>query len=119
MKKILIFSALVFLTSNISTGENFNLIPTGLRVTILDNLGNLVEGATVVVFGKEEDYRFEKNPVAGPELTDARGRVTFKPIMPKSYYIYVVKGDKNNNGEGVRTSRLSPNKMNKINIIIR
>ena len=120
MKKIIMLSMLLLSTGIVSNGEKFNLIPTSLRVTVLDYLGNLVERATVIVFGNEEDYRLEKDPTAGPELTDVKGRVTFKKgITPKSYYIFVAKDDMNNNGAGVRTSRLDPNKRNKINIIIR
>lgn len=100
-----------------STEKN-QLLSTKLRVTVLDDLGNLEEGANVAIFASEEDYRSETNPVAGPAKTDDKGRVTFKKIPAQSYYILVMKGEKKNDGKGVRTSKLDEGKMNKINIVI-
>lgn len=94
------------------------LLTTKLRITVLDDLGNLQKGALVAIFSNETDYRFETNPVEGPEETDEKGRVTFKKVPAQSYYILVIKGEKKNDGKGVRTSRLDTGKMNKINIVI-
>ncbi len=114
---------LIFLTGAIlalpgATTVKAQVLPTKLRVTVLDDLGNLQEGAVVAVFSNETDYRFETNPVAGPEETDKKGTVTFKKIPAQSYYILVIKGDKKNDGRGVKTSKLDTGKMNKINIVI-
>ncbi len=98
--------------------EKSQLLPTNLRITVLDDLGNIVEGAVVAIFSNENDYRFETNPIAGPDETDKKGRVTFKKVPAQSYYVMVVKGDKKNDGKGVRTSKLEVGKMNKVNIVI-
>ncbi len=94
------------------------MFPTNLRITVLNNLGNLEEGATVIVFNNEEEYRDEQNAIAGPEKTDRKGRVTFKRLPAKAYYIHVVKGDKSNIGQGVKADKLQEGRMNKINVVI-
>ena len=99
--------------------NSVQLLPTNLRVTVLDDLGNLEQGAVVAIFATEQDYRLETNPVAGPRDTDKKGRVTFKKVPAQSYYVLVIKGDKKNDGKGVRTSKLDAGKMNKVNIVIR
>ena len=114
---ILLFLSLIFVSA--SPKKSAQLFPTNLRITVLDDLGNLQEGATVIVYEKEEDYRQEANPVTDPEQTDRKGRVTFKRIVAKSYYVQVVKGDKKNDGKGVKTAKLDEGRMNKINIVIR
>ena len=95
------------------------LFPTNLRITVLDDLGNLEAGAVVVLFTTEQDYRFETNPVAGPLESDKKGRVTFKRIPAQAYYLMVTKGDKNNDGKGVKTAILDAGRMNKVNVVIR
>lgn len=92
-------------------------IPPIVKVTVVDNLGNHVEGAEVVLYDTKEDYEKEVNPVA-KETTDSKGRVTFKKLEPKSYFIHVFKGDMNNNWSGVQTDNLLPNKINKMIVVI-
>ena len=116
----IIASVLMILTlSALTIAQNMQLMPTNLRVTVLDDLGNIQEDVEVTVYANEQDYRFETNPVAGPEVTDEKGRVTFKKIPPESYYILARKGEMNNDGKGVKTSRLDEKRVNKINIVIR
>ncbi|MEQ9423613.1 MAG: carboxypeptidase-like regulatory domain-containing protein [Cyclobacteriaceae bacterium] len=118
MKRVLFTVSMICIMIMLSNSVQSQLLPTNLQVTVLDDLGNVVEGATVIIFENEEDYRFENNPAFGPELTDKKGRVTFKKIPAKSYYVFVSKGDKNNDGKGVKTSRLEPGKKNQINVVI-
>lgn len=92
-------------------------LPTKLKITVLDGLGNLTEGAKVTIFKTETDYTNNENPVA-TGITDAKGRVVFKNLEPIIYYVYAYKGDMNNNGEGVKISTLEEGKMNIVNTII-
>ena len=85
---------------------------------MLDYLGNTMEGATVNIFPTENDYRNETNPVQEKQLTDKKGRVSFKKLEPVIYFVYVVKDDMNNVGGGVQTDTLEGGKVNKVNIII-
>ena len=93
------------------------LLPTKLKVTVINGLGNFVEEATVALYENEEDYRDSTNAVATGK-TDKKGRVTFKDLKLIGYYIEAKKGEQNNNGEGVLTSKLSEGKINKVNTVI-
>ena len=93
------------------------LLPTRLRVTVIDGLGNFVEGGSVHIYEKKEDYIAGKNAVAMLK-TDKKGRVTFKELKPISYFIQAVKGDMKNDGEGVVTAPLSEGRINKVNTVI-
>lgn len=105
----------VFSFKNIETNESF--LPTKLKVTVLDRLGNVVPGATVTLYKNEEDYRNSTNPVQKVE-SEEDGIALFKDLNPVSYFIDARKGDENNDGEGVQTAPLQEGKVNKVNTII-
>jgi len=92
-------------------------LPTKLKITVIDGLGNLTEGAIVTIYNDEEDYRESENAIAR-DTTDIKGKVKFGELEPISYYIDARKGDMNNNGEGVKTAVLLEGKLNKVNTII-
>ncbi len=115
MKIALLFTIFFFNSGQVETNEQ--LLPTKLRVTVIDGLGNFVEGASVSIYETEEDYRGSVNAVANCD-TDKKGRVTFKGVKPIAYYIEAKQGDKNNNGEGVKTGKLAEGKINKVNTVI-
>ncbi len=112
--------AIIFLIFHSVTGTSSepNLLPTGMRLTVLNSLGNLVENAKVTVYETRDDYDNEENSVAGPVFTDEKGRVTFKNLGEKQYFIQVVKDDKSNYGDGEQTGKLKKGKINKFNIVI-
>lgn len=116
MKTVISICFLVFL-SVFSSHAQAQVLPTKLRVTVIDNLGNFVEGAQVTIFASEEDYRNNTNPITCCP-TDKKGRVTFEGLQAISYFIDASKGDQNNNGEGVKTAPLVPKKLNKVNTVI-
>jgi hypothetical protein len=97
--------------------SSFQLIKTTLHVTVRDEVGNTVEGASVQLFEKEEDYTKEEN-VAAHGVTDAKGILKLKELKPMSYYVIVRKGDKDNSGGGEQTGKLEGKKINKVTIII-
>lgn len=110
--------ALTFVLSILIISAFSSLPATSLKINVIDNLGNIVEGATVNIYGSEDDYRNETNPVMEAATTNAKGVVKFKKIEAKKYYIYVVKGDMNNIGNGVETDQLEEGKVNKVTIVI-
>jgi len=116
MKKTLL--PLLFTILIVSSSFQVQLLPTTLKVTVIDNLGNIVKNAEVTLYSSEENYRNNENPVAETMRTDKKGRATFKKLKPKSYFIDARKGDKNNDGEGVQTSKLKEGKVNKVNTVI-
>jgi hypothetical protein len=85
---------------------------------IQDDLGNIQEGAIVTLFANNEDYRASNNPLAGPAVTDKKGRVTFKDLEEQVYFVHAAKDKLNNNGLGVQTDTLVGGKLNKIAIVI-
>ncbi len=115
MKMLTVFSMLMF--SNVSGVDESGILPTKLRITVIDGLGNFVEGATVAIYENEQDYRVSENAVA-EKVTDARGRVTFKKLKTIHYYVEAKKEEQNNNGEGVKTGKLAEGKINIVNTVI-
>jgi len=109
--RILFVLAIVILVSS------FQLIKTYLNVTVRDEVGNTVAGATVQLFEKEEDYTKEEN-VAIEGVTDNKGVLKLKDLKAISYFVIVRKDDKDNSGGGERTGQLDEKKINKITIVI-
>lgn len=93
------------------------LIKTTLHVTVRDELGNTVEGATVQLFEKEEDYLKEEN-IAAEGQTDGKGILKLKDLKAVSYYLIVRKDDKDNAGGGEQTGKLEEKRINKVTVII-
>lgn len=114
MKRITQFSLLAILIVGIS---GFQLIKTTLHITVRNDLGNTVEGATVRLFENEDDYAKEEN-VAAEGATDAKGVVKFKDLKAIPYYVLVEKDDLNNFGGGEQTGQLEAKRINKVTIVI-
>ena len=107
----------ILLASSVIGSADAQLLPTKLRVTVIDGLGNYVEGATVSIYETEKDYLASENAIATLK-TDQKGRVTFKDVKPMAYFIEAKFNDQNNNGEGVKTGVLSEGRINKVNTVI-
>lgn len=93
------------------------IFKTSLTVTVRDELGNTVEGVSLKLFLKEEDYTKEVNQVA-ETMTDKKGVAKFNKLKPESYFILARKGDKDNTGGGEKIGKLEEGKFNKVTIII-
>lgn len=111
---LILAAAFIFLSAFAAV----QIFPTTMKLTVRDELGNTVQGAEVQLYGSDEDYRNEENPVTEKMATDKKGDVKFKDLEPKVYYVLAQKGDKNNWGAGVQTDTLQAGKMNKVTIII-
>lgn len=116
MKKFVTLVCLVVLFPAL-TSSHLQIIKTQIQLTVRNELGNTVEGATVKLFEQEQDYNEEKN-VAAEGSTDAKGVVKFKELKAISYYVLVEKGDKNNFGGGEQTGKLEEKRINKITVVI-
>ncbi|MBL0740108.1 carboxypeptidase-like regulatory domain-containing protein [Chryseolinea lacunae] len=108
---------IVFALALIVLSSGFQIIKTALSVTVRDEVGNTVEGASVQLFEKEEDYAAETN-VAAQGVTDAKGILKIKELKAMSYYVIVRKDDKDNAGGGEQTGKLEANRINKVTIVI-
>lgn len=115
MKKLISVALLLLATILVAEAQ---IIKTSLNLTIRDELGNIVEGATVTLFETQADYNEEKNPVVTAS-TDKKGVVKFKDLKAISYYVIVRKDDKDNSGAGEQVGQLEANRINKATIIIR
>ncbi len=94
------------------------LMPTSLRVTVLNDAGNTQEGAKVTLYLTQEDYEKEQNPVAESQMTNNKGFATFRNLETKVYYMTVSKGDMDNAGASIKTEALKSGVLNKVNVII-
>lgn len=108
------FLAIICMSFAPTSGELFS---TSLKITVLDELGNTVEGAQITLYKNDEDYRNETNAIDSA-LTDKKGRVTFKDLEPTIYFVNAEKGSMNNYGAGIQTGTLVEGRINKVNIVI-
>jgi len=97
--------------------SGFQLIKTNLNITVRDELGNIVEGASVQLFENEDDYLKEQNIVT-QATTDKYGMVKFKDLKAIAYYVIARKDDKDNSGGGERTAELEAKRINKVTVVI-
>lgn len=115
MKKLLILPLFfVLITAINAEAQIFN---TSLTLTVRDELGNTVEGATVQLYNTEADYLAETN-IFVEGVTDKKGVVKFKKLEGKSYYVLARKDDINNAGGGEQIGQLEEGKFNKATVII-
>ena len=110
-------STLLVITCLAFFASGFQIIKTQLQVTIRNDLGNIVEEASVTLYETEDDYENETNPVA-EGMTDKKGIAKFKELKPIAYYVLAKKEDLNNFGGGEQTGKLEANKINKVTIVI-
>jgi hypothetical protein len=101
------------------SGASAQLFKTSLEITVRDRLGNTVEGAKVQLYKTFEDYQNETNPVTDVKITDSKGRVLFKELESRPYYLNASKGEDNNYGDGEMVDTLVENRKNKVTVIIR
>lgn len=113
MKKIIGVFLVIFLAASAQA----QIIKTSLTMTVRDELGNTVEGATVRLYENQADYTAEKNPAA-EGTTDAKGVVKFKNLKAIAYFIIARKDDKDNAGGGEQTGKLEEKRINKATVVI-
>lgn len=116
LQTVLLFSCcLLFFSCAMRLDQLFK---TSLQITVRNELGNLQEDVEVQLYKTQEDYDSNTNPLGEAQMTDKRGRVTFKDLEPTVYFVNAEKGDINNFGAGEKTDTLEANKINKVTIII-
>jgi len=118
MKRLILLAFISCLAMATTQEASAQVFSTKLKITVLNDLGNVVKDAKVTLYASEADYNKEINPVQPYKLTDSKGRVTFKNLETKSYYVIVRKGDMDNSDGGEVISELSKGKVNKANIVI-
>lgn len=109
---------LVIIFVSCTSFEVPQLFNTTLQITVRDELGNVVEGAEVLLYKTEEDYEKNINPVMEAQHTNNKGIATFSKIEPIEYFVNVSKDDASNIGAGVKTGNIDAKRLNKVTIII-
>ena len=117
MKKTLIPILLIFLFTVPATHTHAQVLKTKLKVSVRNDLGNSVKGAVVTLYKTQADYENNENAIQTGE-TDEKGCVLFKELEPVSYFMDARKGDQNNDGRGVQTTKLIAKKKNMVATII-
>jgi hypothetical protein len=117
MKKTNTIFLIAILLSTVVATSGFQLFKTSLRVTVLNELGNIEVKAKVVLYKTEEDYKNNQNPVREGK-TDKKGIVTFQELEVLPYYISASNGDRDNLGAGEKTELIDEGKLNRITVII-
>ena len=117
LKHLPLIGLILIMVLTNSINVKAQLFPTKIAITVLDRLGNVVDGADVNLYNSEENYRNSSSPVFQGK-TDKKGRVKFKKAKTISYFIDARKGEANNDGQGAKSDELQAKKVNKINIII-
>lgn len=122
MSKVFIYSFIAllgvgFIVSKLS-GSPKQFLKTRLQITVRNELGNVVEGAKIQLFGTKADYDASKNAVTETRLTNKKGEINFDDLEKRVYFVNAEKGSANNYNAGVQTDTLKPNRINKVTIII-
>lgn len=95
------------------------ITPTSLELTLKDDLGNIVTGASVKLYSSQTDWSNGTNQVGITQFSDASGKVKFSDLSSIKYYWLAEKDCKNNaNGRVTSTSALTANINNTINVIL-
>jgi len=116
MKNLSALICLAFFLT-VFTSAQAQIVKTQIHITVRNDLGNTVEGVTVKLFEREQDYTEETN-VAAEGITDAKGIVRFKDLKAISYFILAEKEGVNNFGGGEQTGKLEEKRINKVTIVI-
>jgi len=117
-KNILILMAFISLAIPSSCKKD-EPTPTSLELTLKDELGNVVSGASVKLYSSQTDWSNGTNQVGATQTSNASGIVTFSSLSNIKYYWFVEKDCKNNvNGGVTSASALTANVINPFNIIL-
>lgn len=120
MKKHPILALLVLLVVFLgsTSSKEIQVSKTKLLVTVIDESGNNVEGATITIYTSMDDYENNKNKLIIGK-TDKKGKFQFKGLQNKPYFLDVRKDVMKNDGEGVQTGSLSTEKINRVIVVIK
>lgn len=92
--------------------------PTNLQITILDEFGAKVSGATVSLYPTEKDLQNQTNPIDSMLTAGEDGTVTFNNLSVKQYYWFVQKDCKNNLFGSYTTPDIIPNGTTSVNTVL-
>ena len=92
---------------------------TSLELTIVNNLGNPIQGANVKLYNNFDDWNVGVNQIGSTLTSDFMGKVKFSNLMPLKYFWYAEYDCQNNvNGAVTTTQPLTANINNTLNIVL-
>jgi hypothetical protein len=121
MKKVifLIIALIGLMTINSCKKEEVKPTPTSLEVTLKDNLGNKISGASVKLYSSQTNWNNGANQVGTTQFSDASGKVKFNDLSNIKYFWFAEKDCQNNvNGGITTTSALTANVNNTVDVIL-
>jgi len=117
--RILFFLILAFISNCFASNNTYGtILPTSIKIRVIDINQNTVEGVVVTLYGNEKDYRAKENPLSESKITNRHGIVVFKKLKPQAYFVHAVKGNTSNAGEEVLTEKLFEGRINKVTTLI-
>ena len=118
MKRNLIIITLLFCTA-LSSCIKTEVIPTQLKMQVIDGQGYTVPGASVYLYATNNDFYKDINVVA-KGTTDANGYIYFTNLSTQvDYYFYVQDGCQDNfNNVNHLSYTLEPNTVNAIEPVV-
>jgi hypothetical protein len=124
VSKALMLSMLAFAAFSCSK-EDEPLPETGMELTVVDEIGNPVKGATVKVYADFEGYRTEDpSKLIGSAETSDLGKASLMNGLEAKQYFFSIKHTASSiktNWEGANTTvgALTANKVNTTNVVIK
>lgn len=116
---ILILLVAVFGCKKEETVTPIVLDPTSLELTIVNNLGNPIQGANVKLYSSYDDWNLGINQVGYTLTSNFAGKVKFTNLSPVKYYWFAEYDCQNNvNGAVTTTQPLSNNINNTLNVVL-
>lgn len=92
---------------------------TTLRLTLIDELGNPISGASVKLFASNTDYKNRSNQVGATVFSNSSGQATFEGLTGIQYFWYAEKDCRNNSkGAITTTAPITEGKNNTVDNII-
>lgn len=95
MKNLFLFLLTMLVLGFTACVKVTDLPPTQLKITVVDNSGNVVQGASVTLYETQQDYLNSTHAVVSG-VADANGNVYFTNLSPIVYYYYIESGSLNN-----------------------
>lgn len=100
---IILISIISFCVQSCSKESIESPKTTSLEITLRDDLGNLIQGATVKLYPSETDYKNQTNSLS-VKTSNASGVVTFDNLTSIKYYFSADKDCLSNAFGGVATA---------------
>lgn len=118
---LFVFVAVVGFGCSKDDGDNVKpkIQPTSLEITVKNNLGSIVSGASAKLYASKTDWQNGTNQIGVTQISDASGKVKFEDLSDIIYYWHIEKDCQNNiNGAVTTTSKLTSNVNNTLDIIL-